>query len=58
MSEPRDEALDAIRYHVWSGHYDREEFARDGFVVEWDGTTESRFLFKGFRWQRRSPGAS
>src|SRR5687768_12730799 len=25
MDERRAEALDSIRYHVWSGHYDRHE---------------------------------
>ncbi len=34
-----------------------EEFERAGFAVEWDGACDSRLLLKGFRWQRRSPGA-
>ena len=36
------------------GQLVREEFERAGFTVEWDGTSESRLLLKGFRWQRRS----
>jgi hypothetical protein len=39
------------------GRIVREEFERAGFEVDWDGTIESRLLLKGFRWQRRSPGA-
>jgi hypothetical protein len=39
------------------GRLVREEFERAGFKVEWDGTAASRLLLKGFRWQRRSPGA-
>jgi hypothetical protein len=39
------------------GRIIREECAGAGFEVDWDGTIESRLLLKGFRWQRRSPGA-
>jgi hypothetical protein len=35
------------------GQLVREEFERAGFTVEWDGTSGSRLLLKGFRWQRR-----
>jgi hypothetical protein len=37
------------------GQLVREEFERAGFMVEWDGTADSRLLLKGFRWQRRGP---
>jgi uncharacterized protein DUF6891 len=32
----------------------RKEFERAGFMVDWDGTADTRLLLTGFRWQRRS----
>jgi hypothetical protein len=40
---------------VGVGRLVRAESERAGFAVEWDGSADSRLLFKGFRWQRRSP---
>jgi len=40
---------------VQVGQLVRKEFEQAGFTVEWDGTSNSRILLKGFRWQRRSP---
>ncbi len=48
----------SAEHGVEIGHLIREEFERAGFAVEWDVTIKSRPFLKGFRWQRRSPGAA
>lgn len=52
FSESREE-----EHGVEVGRLIREVCEGAGFEVVWDGTFESRILLKGFRWQRRSPGA-
>jgi hypothetical protein len=59
MDERRAEALDSIRYHVWSGHYDRDEVFTivDEDVFESKGENEAwlgRAIAREFRKKREA----
>jgi hypothetical protein len=46
---------DHAKKGVEIGQIVREECARAGFKVEWNGNISTRIFLKDFRWQKRSP---